>query len=1006
MHASSGILTRCPLLVGRAAHLEALQRLLDAARDRHGQMALISGEAGVGKSRLAAEIVAKALTEGFFVLQGHCFEQDASSPYAPLIDLLRSQFAGHALPAHVADLEPAARELLLLLPGIFPPPGDLVFETAIDPERRRQRLVAALSHHLFGLADRQPLLLVLEDLQWSDDASREILLHLTRLSTARPIYLLATYRSEDAGTHLQHWLAQIDRERRALDLRLECLTPDEVAEMLKAIFTLDRPVRPEFVGTLHALTEGNPFFIEEVLTALIAEGDIFYGAHGWDRKPLRRLRIPRSVRDAVRQRVERLSTDAKQALTLAAVIGRRFDYPLLGALTHLDDRALTLAIKELIGGQLVVEEIADEFAFRHALTRQAVYADLLERERLVLHRTVAELIERQDSGDASERRAGELAHHYAEAHVWDRALAYAQRAGDQARMLYAPQAAVQQYTRALDAAERLGRSPDAQLHLARAASYEMLGDLATAGADYAATLQLAQQSKDARTQWEALLALGALHAGLDYSQVGDYVTQAFDLARDIGDPLLLVRSLNRVGNWRLNAERPEQALVLHQEALAAAEAARDPRGLAETLDLLGMTCNILGDPRRSSAYYARAITLFRDLDDQQGLVNSLIIQALQAGSYWHDTLVPAILLNVDEAMQAEEEALRIARKMGWPAGESYVLYESALWHGPRGDYTRALDLASSGLAIAERIDHRQWALGCHATLAALYLDLLALPRARQHAEWALSLVQELRSPLWAAIVSAVFACICVRQRDYAAAAVTLDAATGTDARMRTLGDRMLWCARAELQLARGDADGALGIVDLLIASDPNRAPGAIVPRLWRMRGEALAALRRRDEAEENFLAAREAALHDGLRPMLWRIQLSLAHLYRALRRHTESARESTAARRLVEELAVDIVDERVRDAFIAEAAKLLPPARPPTQLRAAKQAFGGLTQREREIVQLIAEGRSNAEIAAALVLGKRTVETHISSILGKLGVTSRTHIVTWAVAHGLAPGAP
>ncbi|HEX5571918.1 MAG TPA: LuxR C-terminal-related transcriptional regulator, partial [Ktedonobacterales bacterium] len=244
------------------------------------------------------------------------------------------------------------------------------------------------------------------------------------------------------------------------------------------------------------------------------------------------------------------------------------------------------------------------------------------------------------------------------------------------------------------------------------------------------------------------------------------------------------------------------------------------------------------------------------------------------------------------------------------------------------------------------------------------------------------------------------------QRDYAAAAVTLDAATGTDARMRTLGDRMLWCARAELQLARGDADGALGIVDLLIASDPNRAPGAIVPRLWRMRGEALAALRRRDEAEENFLAAREAALHDGLRPMLWRIQLSLAHLYRALRRHTESARESTAARRLVEELAVDIVDERVRDAFIAEAAKLLPPARPPTQLRAAKQAFGGLTQREREIVQLIAEGRSNAEIAAALVLGKRTVETHISSILGKLGVTSRTHIVTWAVAHGLAPGAP
>lgn len=297
-------------------------------------------------------------------------------------------------------------------------------------------------------------------------------------------------------------------------------------------------------------------------------------------------------------------------------------------------------------------------------------------------------------------------------------------------------------------------------------------------------------------------------------------------------------------------------------------------------------------------------------------------------------------------------------------------------------------------------------LGCHATLAALYLDLLALPRARQHAERALSLEHELRSRLWAAIVSAVLACICVRQRDYTAAAATLDATVGTDAPMRTLGNRMLWCARAELQLARGDAAGALGIVDRLIASDPNRAPDAVVPRLWRMRGEALAALRRRDEAEAVFLAARDVALRGGLRPALWRIHLSLAHLYRATRRHTESAREFTAARRLVEELAADIADESVRDAFLTGTAKLLPPARPPTQLRAAKQAFGGLTQREREIVQLIAEGRSNAEIAAALALGKRTVETHISSILGKLGVTSRAHIVTWAVTHGLVKVAP
>lgn len=1005
MHAPIGTPVRCPVLVGRVTHMDALRKLLEAANGERGQIALISGEAGVGKSRLTAEIAAAARMEGFFVLQGRCFEQHALSPYTPLIDLLRVQFAWHPLPAHAADLEPAARELLLLLPGIVPPPRDLVVEPVIDPETHWQRLVAALSHHLLSLASHQPLLLIFEDLQWSDDASLEVLLHLTRLSTARPICLLATYRSDDAGTRLQHWLAQIDRERAALEIRLARLTADEVAAMLEAIFALNRPPRPEFVETLFSLTEGNPFFIEEVLTALIAAGDIFYGTSGWDRKPVSGLRIPRSVQDAVRRRVEGLSEPAKQALMLAAVIGTRFDYLLLSALTHLDDQTLMPAVKQLIGAQLVVEETADQFAFRHALTRQAVYADLLARERRVLHRTVAELMESQDDSDAQDRRLGELAYHYTEAQVWTKALAYARQAGDQARMLYAPQAAVEQYTRALVAAAHVSPAPAAELHRARAASFEMLGDLAAARSDYADALRLAQIQQDGRAQWEALLALGALHAGTDYSQAGRYVAQALDLAREMSDPLLVARSLNRVGNWHLNAERPEPALALHVEALAAAEAACDRGAIAETLDLLGMTYNILGDPRLSSAYYGRAIPLFRELGDREGLVNSQIIQVLQSGSYWHDTLVPAIL-SLEDATSAQEEALRTSREMGWPTGESYVLYESALWHGPRGNYARALDMASSGLAIAERIDHRQWMLGCHATLAALCLELFALPTARHHAERALTLAHELGSRLWAAIVSAVLACIWVHQRDFSAAVATLDATAGTDAPMRTLGDRMLWCARGELQLARGDADGALSIVDRLIAADPNAAPDAVVPRLWRMRGEAFAALRQRDEAEGVFLTARDAAARAGLRPVLWRIHLSLAHLYRATRRQRDSAREFTSARRLVDELAAEIVDESLRDAFLNGTAKLFPLARPTTQLRAAKQAFGGLTQRECEIVQLIAEGRSNAEIAAVLVLGKRTVETHISSILGKLGVTSRAQVVTWAVTHGLVRVAP
>src|SRR5439155_712050 len=144
---------------------------------------------------------------------------------------------------------------------------------------------------------------------------------------------------------------------------------------------------------LYGLTEGNPFFIEEILKSLITVGGIFYSDENWGHKPLSELHIPRSIQDAVQQRTDQLSKDAKHVLMLAAVAGRRFDFILLQQLTHHDEQQLLILMKELIAGQLVVEETAEHFAFRHALTRQAVYAELLARERKALHLTIAETIE-------------------------------------------------------------------------------------------------------------------------------------------------------------------------------------------------------------------------------------------------------------------------------------------------------------------------------------------------------------------------------------------------------------------------------------------------------------------------------------------------------------------------------------------------------------------------------------------------------------------------------------
>ncbi len=227
--------------------------------------------------------------------------------------------------------------------------------------------------------------------------------------------------------------------------------------MLSAMFALASPVRADFLEALYGLTEGNPFFIEEVLKALVAAGEIFYHDGIWDRRPLAEIRIPRSIHDTVQRSLARVSEHARHILALAAVVGRGFDFALLQALSDLAEGELIAALKELIAERLVVEESGERFAFRHALVREAIYSDLLVRERAALHSTIATTIERQ--GDqAVDQHLADLAYHFSEAGLWQQARVYARRAGEHALRMDAPRTAIEQLTRALDAARHEGMS--------------------------------------------------------------------------------------------------------------------------------------------------------------------------------------------------------------------------------------------------------------------------------------------------------------------------------------------------------------------------------------------------------------------------------------------------------------------------------------------------------------------------------------------------------------------
>lgn len=986
----------CPVLIGRDTHVATITRLLDRARTGQGEVVLISGEAGIGKSRLVAEAKQLAVARGFATLQTACFEQERALPYAPLLDLVRM-----AQPA-----TPLSPELAALIAGQRANPH-------ADGEQAKRRLLEALAGFLLPLTPSDPAkpalivprLLVFDDLHWCDEATLEFLHFLLRKLAPLPAILLVAFRHDEITLGLGHWLTAVARTRAVTEIKLTPLTKLEIGEMVRAIFQLPRTSQSDFVDAIHQLTDGNPFFVEEVLKSCVADGSIFQLGGQWGRKPLSQLQIPRTVQLAVQQRLTQLTPAAANLLTLAAVIGQRWSFDLLRQVAGLDERTLITLLKECVAAQLLVEEAPDLFAFRHALTRQAVYHTLLGRERRLHHAAIATCIEATTPATAAGRNAT-LAYHFAAAGVWDKTLTYARQAGEEAQQFHAPSAVVEHFTCALMAANELGLPIAASLLRGRGQAYEMLGNFAAALDDFNAVLAAMDAGAEQKLRWQILLDLGFLWTSRDFGRAGDYFQQALTLARSLDQPTTLAHTLNRIGNWHVNMDQPQEGRIYHAEALTLFQTLGDQAGVAATLDLLAGAVLFGGDLPQGIALYRQAAELFRTLGNRRSQSSSLSWLAFQCATALN---LSVTLASPDECVQFGAEALQIAREIQWRPGEAFAMIGLAFAHGALGEYGQALTLADEALAITQELQH-SWATVARIALGTLYLELGDFPTAQQQLESAVALSRQWNIGIGIHNATSFLALTQVQQGAVSVAQSLLTNTFGNpplaqidDPDALTLKQRLYWLVCAELALQQADLATAMHIVRGVLAAAQRTATESalVVARLWLLRGRLELASDQPELAIATLQQAHHLAEQQGARPLLWRIDALLGQLYTRRHAHLQAEQHFAAARQMIETLAATLDGPTARGRFLSYALAQLPAPLPVTPLRAAKAAFDGLTEREREVALLIVQGKSDRQIAQALVLSKRTVSTHVTNILNKLGFSSRTQIAAWAVEKGL-----
>jgi class 3 adenylate cyclase/DNA-binding CsgD family transcriptional regulator/tetratricopeptide (TPR) repeat protein len=975
------------LFVGRQQELAQLGKALDSARQGRGRVVLLAGSGGMGKTRLAQQLAAQAEAQGVPVLWGRCLEEPGAPPYWPWRQLIRSYLraSGDADPAHtlgagmadIAGIVPEVAEQF----GVPPRQAE-----AGDNAQSRFRLFDAVTAFWHRASQRAPLLLIFEDLHFADATSLRLFGFLANELDDSRLLVLGTYRDTELSRQhpLLETLAELARSSAFQRIQLAGLSSRETEEFLAAASGGATTAR--WVSALHTRTEGHPLFLEETLRFMM-EGRNALALDPVGDDPRLLTAIPSGVREVIGKRLNRLSTSASRLLSIAACIGRGFDLELLAQLEadKSEDEVLD-ALEEALAVHLI-EAVPQthQFRFSHALIRETLYDEMLGLRRSRLHLRIGELLE-QRHGDDDAMALAQLAYHFSEAGpaAAAKALDYARHSAEHATQLLAFEEAVRLYRLALH-------------------------------------LQQQYFAKDAAQRCGLLLGLGQVELSLGAGEPARSAYQeAAELARHHGLQTQFAQAavgFERSNRFTASSGEPSVALLLESVALHQAD---DPM----RVELLADLCRAyVYCDRRDEAKQAhgRAVALARDIGDPRGL--AIALSSIASAIYWpellHQRLSAAreawgIARDVDESLIREDllpfylldlmrvgdaPALHRLREHGLQLTTSSLsLHDRAICQHleavvalGEGRFADAETWANKALETGRRVAEAQ-------AVTAFGMQMFCLRREQGRLREALPMLQHFvrttpKSQTWQPGLALLYAELDMRSECQAefdslpwSRVPTAPSAAGTMTVLMFAAEMCVYlgdAARAALLYPslKGHA-GANLVAD---------TPGPCLGSADRLLGSLCMVMGQWQEAERHFEAALALDRQSG-----WRVWLTHSqHDYAAMLQRRAQPGDADRARALLAEalvessaLGMDVLTPRIQT--LAETLAHPPPVYP-----------CGLSEREVEVLRLLAMGRNNREIGQVLAISPNTVANHVRSILEKTYTANRTEAAAFANREGL-----